>query len=59
MLITWSSGNSVAGVEPEKVEYLWIGLTDFESKTRFGNVDRFYIDFQRHQFENILSYVFI
>jgi hypothetical protein len=33
-----------AGVEPKKLGYLGMGLTDFESKTGFGNVDKFYID---------------
>jgi hypothetical protein len=34
-----------AGVEPENVGYLGIGLIDFESKSSFGNAGRFYIDF--------------
>jgi hypothetical protein len=36
-----------AGDEPEKVGYLEIALSDFESNTRFGNMDRFYINFQK------------
>jgi hypothetical protein len=36
-----------AGVEPEKVGYLGMGLSDIESKTRFGNMDKFYIDHQK------------
>jgi hypothetical protein len=35
-----------AGVEPEKAGYLEIGLSDFKSKTKFGNVVKFYIDHQ-------------
>ncbi len=30
-------------LEPEKVRYLGISLTDFASKTWFGIVDKFYI----------------
>jgi hypothetical protein len=42
------SGNEdFAKVEPEKVRYLGVGLTDFESKNRFGNVDRFYMDHKK------------
>jgi hypothetical protein len=36
-----------AGVAPEKVGYFGIGLTDFESKTRFQIPNKFYISFQK------------
>ncbi len=35
-----------AGVESEKMRYLGIGLTDFESKTSFGKVIKFYNNFK-------------
>ncbi len=43
-------GNGDFTVEPEKMWYLRIGLSDFESKIWFGNLPRFYINF-RHQYE--------
>ncbi len=43
-----------AGVEPEKLRYLGMGLTDFESKTRFRNADKFYID---HEYDIRTNYL--